>query len=294
MPGFGSFDIFVQLMINGFLFGTMYGVAALGLSLILGTMEIIFLAQGNMIILAAYACFWLFSLLSIDPYLSIILIFPVSVVLGIGLYQGLFRKVEGKGQFPSLMIAFGMMILLENLMMVVWSPNTRAIRTSYTAYGIAVLGLRISFTRLMAFVLALLATCGVTLFLKKTLLGKAVRAATEDLTSATLMGIVTHRVNSITFAMGIGLAGIAGIAVATTYPFDPYSGFVFSIKAMIAMALGGMGNVLGALLGGIILGVIESLTSFLISGGWADAVSYTVFLLVLIFRPEGLLTRTSD
>lgn len=294
MPGFGSFDIFVQLMINGFLFGTMYGVAALGLSLILGTMEIIFLAQGTMIILAAYACFWLFSLLSIDPYLSIILIFPVSVVLGIGLYQGLFRKVEGKGQFPSLMIAFGMMILLENLMMVVWSPNTRAIRTSYTAYGIAVLGLRISFTRLMAFVLALLATCGVTLFLKKTLLGKAVRAATEDLTSATLMGIVTHRVNSITFAMGIGLAGIAGIAVATTYPFDPYSGFVFSIKAMIAMALGGMGNVLGALLGGIILGVIESLTSFLISGGWADAVSYTVFLLVLIFRPEGLLTRTSD
>ncbi len=294
MPGFGSFNIFFQLLINGILFGSMYGVAALGLSLILGTMEIIFLAQGTMIILAAYVCFWVFTLLSVDPYLSIILIFPLSFVFGIGLYQGLFRKVEGKGQFPALMIAFGLMYLTENLMMVVFSSDTRAIRTSYTAYGISALGFRISFTRLMAFVMAWLATLGVTLFLKKTLLGKAVRAATEDLTSATLMGIVTHRVNSIAFAIGIALAAIAGIAVATTYPFDPYSGLAFSIKAMIAMALGGMGSILGALLGGIILGVLESMGSFLISGGWADVISYVVFLLVLIFKPEGLLIRTSD
>lgn len=294
MPGFGSFDIFLQLLINGILFGTMYGVAAIGLSLIFGTMQILFLAQGTIIILAAYGCFWLFTLLSLDPFLSIILIFPVSMILGLGLYQGLFRKVAGRGKFPPLMIAFGLMILIESLMTVVFTPNTRAIRTSYTAYGIAALGIRISFTRLMAFVLALLGTVGVTLFLKKTMIGKAVRAVSEDMRSATLMGISPHRVNGITFAMGIGLAAIAGIAVATTYPFDPYSGFVFSLKAMIALALGGMGNVFGALLGGILLGVIESMGSFILGGGWADAISYTVFLLALIFRPEGLLIRSSD
>lgn len=145
----------------------------------------------------------------------------------------------------------------------------------------------------MAFIMALAATILVTLFLKKTMLGKAVRAASENLESATLVGITPHKVNTITFAIGIGLAGLAGIATATTYSFDPYFGFIFSLKAMIALALGGMGSIFGALFGGIILGVIESLGAFIWTGGWADVLSYGVFLLVLLFKPEGLFTRTS-
>jgi branched-chain amino acid transport system permease protein len=287
-------DILFQLLINGVLFGAMYGIAAIGLSLIFGTMRIVFIAQGTMIILAAYGSFWLFKLWGMDPYVSILFVVPVSLIVGIGFYQALFRKVAKAGQFPTLLIAFGLMALLENLMFVVFTGNSRALQTSYSTYALNLFGMNISFVRLMVFVMAIIGTAAVTLFLKKTLLGKAVRAASENLEYAMLVGITPHQVNTITFAVGMGLAGLAGVATATTYAFDPFSGFVFGLKAMIALALGGMGNVIGALLGGIVLGVVESYGAFLISGGWADVISYAVFLLVLMFKPEGLFSRDTS
>jgi branched-chain amino acid transport system permease protein len=288
-----SFELIAQLLINGILFGTMYGLAAIGLSLIFGTMRIIFLAQGTIIILMAYFCYSLFAWVAVDPYLSILFLAPGSLLLGAGFYQLLFRRAAAMADKNiSLLIAVGLMFLAENLMSVIWSPDPRSISTSYTAYSLKTMGLMISFTRLMGFILAILSVIGVTLFLKKTLVGKAVRAASKDTEAATLVGISPHRVNSIAFAIGIGLSGIAGVALAATYPFDPYFGFIFSLKAMIALALGGLGSVMGALIGGIILGVLESFGSFFISGGWADAISYAVFLLVLLFRPEGLLVRS--
>ncbi len=286
-----SIHSLAQILINGLLFGTMYGIAAIGLSLIFGTMQIIFIAQGSIIILAAYISFWIFILFLIDPFISILLIVPLFLLLGGGLYQILFRKVAYAGKNPSLLIAFGFMILLENLISLIWTPNTRAIKTSYTAYGIEILGLQISFTRMIAFILSILATIFVTLFLKKTLMGKAVRAASEDLGAAAMIGIGIHWVNSISFSIGIGLAGLAGVATAITFPFDPHFGFIFSLKALIAVAFGGIGNVWGALMGGILLGIIESLGFYLLSGVWADGISYIVFLLVLMLRPEGLFSR---
>jgi len=149
----------------------------------------------------------------------------------------------------------------------------------------------ISITRSIGFVVALVATALVTLFLKRTLVGKAVRAVSENMTSAMLVGISPHRVNMVAFAVGIALAGVAGCTLASTYAIDPYFGFLFSLKALIALALGGLGNVGGALAGGLLLGVIESGSSFFIPG-WGDAIGYLVFLLVLMFRPEGLFVRS--
>jgi branched-chain amino acid transport system permease protein len=283
----------LQLLINGVLFGTMYGIAAVGLSVIFGIMHIIFLCQGTMIILAAYCCYWLFSLYGLNPYLSGLVIVPAFLVLGQIIYHGLFRRVRVSGTFPSLLIAFGLMSLLENLMSVLWSPNPRAIDAAYSGYGISFAALNVSFTRLMAFIVAMLAAGVVALFLKRTLLGKAVRAASENMESAMLVGIAPHKVNGVAFAIGMGLAGLAGIAVATVYPFDPSFGFIFSLKAMIALALGGMGSVSGALAGGILLGAIESFGSYIFSGAWADAIGYAVFLLVLMFKPEGLFGPSS-
>lgn len=285
-------DILFQLLINGILFGTMYGIAAIGLSLIFGTMRIVFIAQGSIIILAAYGSFWLFDLCSVNPYVSILIVVPGALIIGLGLYQVLFRKVAREGQFPTLLIAFGLMALLENLMSLAFTADSRAIRTDWASYAITFIGMKISFTRLMAFLMAVSGTVVVTFFLKKTLLGKAVRAASENLEYATLVGITPHMVNTITFALGIGLAGLAGVATATAYSFDPFSGFVFSLKAMIALALGGMGHVIGALLGGLLLGIIEAYGAFFLSGGWADVISYAVFLLVLMFKPEGLFSSS--
>lgn len=292
MIDFPSPQIFLQLSINGALGGAMYGVAAVGLSLIFGTMRLIFLAQGAMIILAAYIVRALFQRLGIDPFLSLALIVPIGLGAGWLIYQGLFRRAAAEeDRNISLLIAVGLMFLVENVMTVIWGGNTAGIVTSYTAKGISLFGIRTSFTRSMGFVIALAGTALVMLFLRRTMVGKAVRAASEDMVSATLMGISPHRVNAIAFAIGIALAGAAGVAVATTFPFNPFAGFVFSLKALVALALGGVGSVAGALAGGIILGLIEAYTQFFISGGWTNAVAYGVFLAVLMFKPEGLFSK---
>jgi len=288
---FPSTSVFLQILVNGILFGSMYGIAAIGLSLIFGSMQIIFIAQGAVMILAAYFAFWLFQLTGLDPIASLLLGVPVFLALGWLLYRGLFLKVAGAGKNPSLLLAFGLMVLLESLMSLLWTPNQRAINTTYTAVGFDVGPLKISFTRLMAFAVSLAATGMVFLFMRRTLWGKAVRAASEDMEAAALLGLSPRRVGSLAFAIGLSLAGVAGVAVALTYPFDPYSGFIFSLKALIAVAFGGLGSVVGAFLGGILLGVIEGMGSYVISGGWADAISYGAFLLVLMFRPEGLFGR---
>jgi branched-chain amino acid transport system permease protein len=290
---FPSTSVFLQILVNGILFGSMYGIAAIGLSLIFGSMQIIFIAQGTVMILAAYFAFWLFQLTGLDPIASLLLGVPVFLALGWLLYRGLFLRVAAAGKNPSLLLAFGLMVLLESLMSLLWTPNQRAINTTYTAVGFDVGLLKISFTRLIAFAVSLAATGMVFLFMRRTLWGKAVRAASEDMEAAALLGISPRRVGSLAFAIGLSLAGVAGVAVALTYPFDPYSGFIFSLKALIAVAFGGLGSVVGAFLGGILLGVIESMGSYMISGGWADAISYGAFLLVLMFRPEGLFGRPS-
>ena len=291
MTGFSSFNIFLQILINGILFGGMYGVAAIGLSLIFGSLQIIFIAQGTMMILAAYFTYWAFTLTSIDPFFCFLLILPIFLGIGWAFYVGLFHKVAAAGKNPSLLLAFGLMILLENLMSVAFTPNTRAVTTSYAGLGLSVGDIRISFTRLVVFLISLAATGSVFLFMKKTMWGKAVRGASEDMRAASLLGISPRKVSSLTFAIGIALAGIAGVAMATTYPFDPYFGFIFSLKALIAVAFGGIGSVGGAMLGGVLLGVIESVSSYVISGGWAEAISYGAFLLVLMFRPQGMFGR---
>jgi len=288
-----TFGLIVQLFVNGILFGTMYGIAAIGLSLIFGTMRIIFLAQGTMIIFLAYICYWLFTLLGIDPYLSLVVVVPLSLLLGAGLYQILFREAAGlEDKNISLLIAIGLMFLVENLMTVVWTANPRSITTAYTSLAFRPMGINISFTRLIGLLMAVLSTVGVVIFLRKTLIGMAVRAASEDIEAATLVGISPHRVNSVAFAIGIGLAGVAGVGLAAIYPFDPFYGFIFALKALISLALGGIGSVVGALLGGILLGLLESLASFFFSGGWSDAISYAAFLIVLMFKPEGLFVRS--
>jgi len=284
---------FIQILINGVLFGSMYGVAAIGLSLIFGSMQIVFIAQGAVIVLAAYFTYWVFTLTGLEPFFCLLLCLPFFMALGWGIYAGLFHKVAAAGKNPSLLLAFGLMVLLQNLMSFVWTPNPRAINTWYTAVGLSFGPIQISFTRLMVFLISIAATGLVFLFMKKTLWGKAVRGACEDMRAASLLGISPRRVNSLTFSIGIALAGVAGVCTATTYPFDPYFGFLFSLKALIAVAFGGLGSVWGALMGGILLGLLEGVGSYLISGGWADAISYAAFLLVIMLRPQGLFGKAT-
>jgi branched-chain amino acid transport system permease protein len=283
---------FIQVVINGILLGSMYGIAAAGLSLIFGTMRIIFLAQGTMIVFFAYVTYWLFVKAHIDPYLCLLIVVPLAFLVGIGLFYSLFRKAAAlEDKNVSLLIAVGLMYLVENLILKVWSATPRGLDIDYSGAVIVVGGIRVAWLRLALLGLALVSALIVFLFLKRTRLGTAVRAASEDMEATTLQGINSAWVCAISFAIGIGLAGVAGVGMATVYSFDYQFGFTFAIKALVALALGGIGNVFGALAGGLILGILENLTAYYFNLSWIDVVSYGVFILVLIFLPQGLFGR---
>jgi branched-chain amino acid transport system permease protein len=283
---------FLQVVINGILLGSMYGIAAAGLSLIFGTMRIIFLAQGTMIVFFAFVIYWLFVKLHIDPYLCLFIIVPFAFLVGVGMFYALFRKAAAlEDKNVSLLIAVGLMYLIENAILKVWSASPRGLDISYSGVSLVGWGLRVPWLRLALLGLALLAALVVFLFLQKTRVGTALRAAAEDMEATTLQGINSVWVCAISFAVGIGLAGVASVGMATVYSFDYRYGFSFALKALIALSLGGIGNVSGALAGGLILGVIENLTAYYLSISWIEAVSYGVFILVLIFLPQGLFGR---
>lgn len=287
-------ELALQVFINGILFGANYGIAALGLSVIFGTMRIIFFAQGTMIIFFAYVCFWLNRLLGMDPYLSLILVVPLAFLFGVVFYKGIFHEaalLEDKN--ISLLLAVGIMYVMENLMLLLWSPNPRFVTTAYTSYVLRFGNISVSMAQLLAFASAIVAATFVFGFLNNTLIGTAVRATSEDPEAAKLVGIDIVKVNFTAFSVGVALTGIAGVAFATVYSFDPQYGSVFAIKALIALTLGGMGNIYGALFGGIFLGVVESFASYLVGSGWTEAISYATFILVLIFRPYGLLGKAA-
>ena len=283
---------FFQVVINGIMLGSMYGIAAAGLSLIFGTMRVIYLAQGTTIVFFAFVTYWLFVKAGIDPYLCLLLVVPLAFLVGLGLFYTLFRKAAAlEDKNVSLLIAVGLMYLIENAILKVWSANPRGLNISYSNLTIVGWGLRVSWLRVALLGLALLSALVVFLFLRKTRLGTAVRAASEDMEATTLQGINSTWVCAVSFAIGIGLAGVAGVGMATVYSFDYQFGFTFAIKALIALSLGGIGNVFGALAGGLILGVIENLTAYYVSISWIEAASYGVFILVLIFLPQGLFGR---
>ena len=284
---------FIQVVINGMLLGSMYGIAAAGLSLIFGTMRIIFLAQGTMIVFFAFVTYWLFVKLHIDPYLCLLIVVPFAFLVGLGLFYALFRKAAAlEDRNVSLLLAVGLMYLIENSILKVWSASPRGLNIPYSDISIVAVGPADLHAAPRSFWGSRYVSAAVVyLFLKKTRLGTAVRAASEDMEATTLQGINSVWVCAISFAVGIGLAGVAGVGMATVYSFDYQFGFTFAIKALVALALGGIGNVFGALAGGLILGIIENLTAYYLSISWIEAVSYGVFILVLIFLPQGLFGR---
>jgi branched-chain amino acid transport system permease protein len=284
--------VFLQVVINGILLGSMYGIAAAGLSLIFGTMRIIFLAQGTIIVFFAFVVYWLFVKAHIDPYLCLFIVVPLAFLVGLGLFYSLFRKaVALEDRNVTLLLAVGLMYLVDNAMLKVWSATPRNVTISYSDNMIVFGGIRVPWLRLALVGLALVSALVVFLFLKRTRIGTAVRAASEDIEATKIQGVNAVWVCAISFAVGIGLAGVAGVGMATVFSFDYQFGFTWAIKALVALALGGIGNVFGALAGGLLLGIIENLAAYYWGIAWIDVASYGLFILVLIFLPQGLFGR---
>lgn len=289
IEGIGVMGSLGQLIADGILYGLVYALTAIGLSLIFGTMRIVFIAQGTIVVFLAYISYWSCKLLGIDPYLSLVIVVTVGFSLGYFFYRSMFKQASIlNDRISSLLIAVGIMFFMENLMTNLWTPDPRAIVTQYAFFSVRLFGINLTFTRIVSLMLGVLCVVGLTVFLKKTYLGIAIRAAAENPEVSRLMGINPHKVNPFCFGIGLALAGVAALNIAVNYSFDPVYGIDVAVKALIALTLGGLNTIMGALVGGIMLGLIETISTYLVGAGWSQGILFGVFLLVLMLRPQGL------
>jgi branched-chain amino acid transport system permease protein len=298
----GQIELLGQVLISGILLGGLYALIGLGMSLIMGVMKIINLAHGELMMVGMYVTFWAFTLFKIDPYVSILLVFPILFVLGAALQKWLIAPVqEAESILPEnqVLLTVGIGLVLSNLALLAFSADYRSVPVSYvskTIYwdlklGGQTISLSFSVPMLVAFGIALLLGAALFLFLGYTDLGRMIRATAQDGRAASLMGVNTKRMTYITFGLGSALVGAAGALLAPVYYLFPQIGGPFTLKAFIITVLGGLGNVAGAVLGGVVLGLAESLGSVYISLGYKDAFGFIIFVLVLIFLPKGLLGK---
>ncbi|TET29703.1 MAG: branched-chain amino acid ABC transporter permease [Anaerolineales bacterium] len=286
-------EAFVQIIIFGILIGALYGLAALGLSMVFGVTKILNIAHGELIMLGGYASFWLFRLVGLDPFISLPLTMLIMAVVGLVLYKLLFVRTvklpEEEKIKNTMLIGFGLTLILQNIALILWTADDRGITTAYSGQVFTVLNIRFPIVRVAGFAVALICLLSLHLFLRKTYTGKAIRATVEDWEAAALMGINIQQVYMLSFVLGAALAGVAGALVSVTFSIDPSMGMHWTLKALIVMVLGGLGSIAGTFAGGILLGATESATAFLIGGNYREVIGLLLFLLVLIFRPQGLL-----
>jgi branched-chain amino acid transport system permease protein len=281
-----------QNIVGGLLVGSLYGLAALGLSLVFGVLKILNVAHGELIMLGGYAAFWMFSVFGLDPFLALLLVIPLLFCVGWALHRGLFHRIVQFDQESriksSLLIGFGLTLVLHNLAIILWTADERAVTTAYATAAWTGFGLRFPVVRMAGFGVSLVAVVAMEWFLERTTLGTAIRATAEDWRSASLTGINIQNTYLLTFALGAALAGTAGTLISVAYSVNPSIGLGWTLKALIVVVLAGLGSMRGTFLAGLLLGVAESVSAFLIGGQYRALVGLIIFLIVLSLRPQGL------
>jgi branched-chain amino acid transport system permease protein len=280
--------ILFQTTLNGLMIGGVYALVAVGLTLIFGVMKIVNFAQGEFVMLGMYVSWMLATFARVGPYPGLLIVGAVMFALGYLTFKLLIIRVIGRPDEAFILLTLGLSIVLQNLVLVIFGAEYFSVDTPVKDEAFHVAGLSLSVPRLIAFVVALLLVIGLTLLLNKTDLGRAMRATAESREVATLLGINPIRCFTIAFAIGIVLAGTAGVLLTPMFYVFPGVGTLFNLTAFVVVVLGGMGSVTGALLGGLIIGIVEALSSTYISLDLSQLFTFLIFLAVLFFRPSGL------
>ena len=275
-------------IINGFMFGAIYALVALGLTLIYGVLHIINFAHGAMLMLALYSAYFLFKILNIDPYVAILIVTPASFIFGYVIYRWGIGKLSGGKDQNILLITLGLSIILETAALFFFTGDQQTISLSYSYDSLDLGFLYLSYPKLISFI-ASLVICGLLwMLMTLTDLGKAIRAVAKQREGARLVGIDVEHVFAVTFGIGIACLGAAGCMLLPIFYVDPYTGNVFVIIAFTIVVLGGMGSIVGALLGGFIIGITESVGGLLLGESLGQIGISLIFILILIFRPTGI------
>jgi branched-chain amino acid transport system permease protein len=287
--------ILLQQLVLGIMIGGLYGLAAVGLSLVFGVLKVLNVAHGELVMLGGYGAFWLFALLGLDPFASLPLVLLLSLLLGVGLYWTLFGFVvkadEETRVRNSLLIGFGLALALHALAVQLWTADERSVKAGWAGGVIAVGPVAVPLVRLIGLVVAFALTAALHLLLTRWRWGQALRATAEDWQAALLTGIDVRRAYLLAFAAGTGLAGAAGTLVSVAYSVSPSIGLEWTLKALIVIVLAGLGSILGTFAGGLFLGLAEAASAAAFGGPYREVAGLVMFVGVLLLRPRGLFGR---
>jgi branched-chain amino acid transport system permease protein len=278
-------------VLMGLLLGGLYALIALGLSLVFGVMKMINVAHGDLILFGTYFAYGAMTLVGVDPMVSLAAGIPLLFVIGFGIQKFLMSRAFGRSMEAPLLIAFGISLMLQNLQQILWTPMSKGLTTSYALDSFEAGGINFPLAYLLDFGAAVVVMVLLGQFLSRTYLGKAITGAAQDKTAAQLMGINAGRVYAFAFAISMATAAIAGVFLGLTFPFTPQSGISFLIIAFGVVIVGGLGSMLGTFLGGMVLGLSQTLGGFFLGPTSQMLVVYFLVLVVLAVRPQGLFGR---
>ncbi len=282
-------EVIIQIIINGIAIGSVYALAAIGLTLIFGIIEIVNFAHGEFIMLSMYGSYWLFTLWGIDPYLGMLLLVPLFFFVGVGTEKLIINKVVNASPFIQIFATNGLSLVILSGALILWGVDYREVSPSYIFNDLSFWGIRISLVNLLGILINIGAIVALFLFLYKTYIGKAIRAVSQQKRGAMIVGINVPFLYTLSFGIGIAYAAIAGITMSTIFSIYPSVGGVFVLVAFITVIFGGYNSIMGSFLAGFIIGQIEVFTAFYLTSHLKEIMYFFVFVMILLFRPMGLL-----
>jgi branched-chain amino acid transport system permease protein len=279
---------FAQLLISTVLLGGIYALIAVGLTLIFGVMRVVNFAHGEFLMIGMYLAFWAFTLLALDPYVALVVSLPAFFLLGWISYQFVMKGVIHTSHNVQIFTTVGLSIALQNAALVLWSGDFRFVRAPLYALVVRIGETAFNLGQVVAFAVAFAFTATLFGFMKWSYTGRVMRATAQDREAAAVMGIDTDRVFALTWTIGIACVGVAGVLLAPLYPVYPTAGLQFVLIAYVVVVLGGLGDMLGAVLGSLIVAAVEVVGSYVVGTAWKEVLYFLLFLAILLVRPAGL------
>ncbi|MBI4776007.1 MAG: branched-chain amino acid ABC transporter permease [Deltaproteobacteria bacterium] len=280
-----------QVIADGIMIGGIYALVSLGLTIIFGVMRIVNFAHGEFLMLAMYGSFWLFQLYGVDPYLSALIVVPLMFLVGLTSFRLIIKPILNASEMAHVFATLGLSIALQGLALYFWQADFRSVRPFYSSKLIDLGPVYMNLPKLIALLVAIGTIAALTLFFKKTYTGKAIRAATQNAVSAQLMGVNLIRIYMISFGIGIAVVGLAGAVLMPVFEVFPTIGSLFIMVTFVVVILGGLGSVPGALVGGMIIGLIESASGYFLAPALKEAVYFIIFVVLLLLKPTGVFGR---
>jgi branched-chain amino acid transport system permease protein len=283
---------FLESLINGILLGGLYAAIGIGLSMVFGIMRQVNLAHGDLMILASYFSLLFLQVLGIHPIFTLFLIIPLMFIIGYLIQIFLFNRVMKEGMEPFLMVSFGLSIIMENVLFLIFTSDARSLKTALAIKSVSVFGsFHIPVIYLLSFIVGVLVLISLHQFMKRTYLGWAINASADNVNAAKLMGIDTKKVYACAMGIAAATAAVSGVLVGMTFTFYPHSGTQYLIIAFGVVIIGGLGSLPGTFIGGLVLGVSQLLGGSILGPGYQLLSGYVILLVVLTIRPQGLLGR---